>query len=406
MRLQVRPKGRIVYPSTTCALRTDESFRERFDPEHHNSYSCLEELEIDMVLDLPLDPMHVVDEGACHKYFVTILFDSDYKISPYHVKRVNENMSLVSPYSPCEVARKTRPFTAKMKCTEWRQIRLYTGPVVLINHLSPDRYAHFLTFHVATKILSSPRFYRKYINYAKELLLTFVRNGVILYGNTFCVYNIHNLIHIANDCENFGPMQSFSAYPFENHLGVIKRLSRKSEKPLQQVVKRLAELDHTQKIYNVSETEGFVFKFEHNDGPVLKKLNGDEKQYRQVNFKNFVLCATKRDNCAAKGDNCELLEGNLVVIIENFIEIGSKQFIIGRAFESLTNLYPEPFYSPGLDIYKCENLSGTLQQWPIEKVLFKVYLMPIPNFSSFCSLSIRRHVANLNKLATVKLTKV
>ena len=110
--------GRIVYPSTACALRTDESFRDWFDPEHHNSYSCLEELEIDMVLDFPLDPMHLVDKGAFHKFFVTILDDSDYKISSFHVKRVKENMGSLSKYTPREFARKSRPYTTKMKSTE------------------------------------------------------------------------------------------------------------------------------------------------------------------------------------------------------------------------------------------------------------------------------------------------
>lgn len=118
-------------------------------------------------------------------------------------------------------SRKPRPFTTKMKATEWRQLRLYTGPVDLVNQITSERYANFFTFFVASKILSCTRFHVQYGQYAKELLRNFVQNGSILYGPTFISYNIHNLIHIADDCNRLGALDSFSAYVFENHLCVI-----------------------------------------------------------------------------------------------------------------------------------------------------------------------------------------
>ena len=51
-----------------------------------------------------------------------------------------------------------------------------------------------------------------------------------------------------DDVRNFGSLDSFSAYPFENHLQRIKNLVRKSAKPLQQIVKRLSELEINQVI--------------------------------------------------------------------------------------------------------------------------------------------------------------
>lgn len=69
----------------------------------------------------------------------------------------------------------------------------------------------------------------------------FVKKAAILYGKSFVCYNIHNLIHLEGDVTRFGPLHTFSAYPFENKLGQIKRLLRKSEKPLQQIVKRLGD---------------------------------------------------------------------------------------------------------------------------------------------------------------------
>ena len=60
IRLQVKPKGRIAFPSVQSPLRTDYSFRERFDPDHHVDLTDLEELPIDMVFDFPFEPMHLV----------------------------------------------------------------------------------------------------------------------------------------------------------------------------------------------------------------------------------------------------------------------------------------------------------------------------------------------------------
>ena len=56
-------------------------------------------------------------------------------------------------------------------------------------------------------------------------------------------YNIHNLIHLRDDVRKFGPLDAFSAFPFENHLQTIKHLLRKHDKPLPQVIRRLLEIE-------------------------------------------------------------------------------------------------------------------------------------------------------------------
>lgn len=45
-------------------LRTDENFRNRYQPEHHHIKSILEELPIDMVKQFPTsDALHLFDLG-------------------------------------------------------------------------------------------------------------------------------------------------------------------------------------------------------------------------------------------------------------------------------------------------------------------------------------------------------
>ena len=235
-----------------------------------------------------------------------------------------------------------------------------------------------LTLHVAVKILSSERFCIQFNAYAKSLLQVFAENASRLYGKTFITYNIHNLVHLAEDVMMFGPLYSFSAYLFENRPGTIKRLLRKSEKPLKQIIKGLAELQQNSSP-NVSTSDSkFHFRVEHKNGPLLPLFINGSKQFGIVEYKKFTL--TLKD-----GDNCVLLHERVVVKIENIVELSCKPFIIGKNFRNLKNLYPHPFDSTDFDIFQCSDLSDELRYWPLEFVQFKMYLMPLSGLQSFAA---------------------
>jgi len=77
---------------------------------------------------------------------------------------------------------------------------------------------------------------------AKKLLKYFVLNAKEHYGETFCVYNVHSLIHIHEDVQYFQTsLHTVSAFQFENYLQTIKRYVRSKHNPVVQIVKRLAE---------------------------------------------------------------------------------------------------------------------------------------------------------------------
>lgn len=52
--------GRVCLVGTYAPLRTDESFRNQYNEEHHQGTSPLEELPIDMVRDIPLEYLHLI----------------------------------------------------------------------------------------------------------------------------------------------------------------------------------------------------------------------------------------------------------------------------------------------------------------------------------------------------------
>ena len=111
----------------------------------------------------------------------------------------------------------------------------------LVDVVSSDVYNHFMMLSVAIYCLSSPLFHERYNLYSDQILEIFVKDFGKLYGDYNLVYNVHGLVHIAKDVRSFGPLEHFSAFVFESFLGRLKRLVRKQNFPLQQVIKRFSE---------------------------------------------------------------------------------------------------------------------------------------------------------------------
>ncbi|KAB0804630.1 hypothetical protein PPYR_01600 [Photinus pyralis] len=107
-------------------------------------------------------------------------------------------------------------FVDKWKATEFRQFLLYTGPFALKGELPNDQYKHFLLFHVAIR--------------------RFVEDFDLFYGDNSITYNVHNLIHLTDDEKINGPLDNFSAFPYENFMKDIKICVNSSNFQLQQNV--------------------------------------------------------------------------------------------------------------------------------------------------------------------------
>lgn len=59
--------NRVVLLDSDCEMRTDASYRQQKDPDHHKGTSVLVDLPIDLVRDVPLDYMHLVLLGVVKK---------------------------------------------------------------------------------------------------------------------------------------------------------------------------------------------------------------------------------------------------------------------------------------------------------------------------------------------------
>ena len=71
----------------------------------------------------------------------------------------------------------------------------------------------------------------------KQLMEYFVEQGKVLYRNEFQVYNVHSMIHLADEVQEYGSLDACSAFPFENYMQKLKRLIRSGKNPIVQIAK-------------------------------------------------------------------------------------------------------------------------------------------------------------------------
>ena len=81
------------------------------------------------------------------------------------------------------------------------------------------------------------------MDYATKLLEFFVKNCQHIYGDSFTVYNVHLLLHLADDVRHFNcSLNKISCFPFENYMQQLKKHVRYGKSPIVQVAKRIAEI--------------------------------------------------------------------------------------------------------------------------------------------------------------------
>ena len=226
-----------------------------------------------------------------------------------------------------------------------------------------------MLLHVGIKILATDTLCREFNDYAKQLLILFVRQCKDFYGNKFLSYNVHNLIHLADDVLNFGPLGAFSAFPFENHLQSIKRLLRKLDKLLPQVIRRIQEIEKNSLQETNKESGVTVLKKTHTNRPFLNSCNG--KQFKILSYKSWIL---KTDNAA---DRYVILNDGKVVQISNLVNNLTGIHIIGKYFTAKEDFYTSPLNSTRLEISSVNLKSlSRLQSWPISSMKCKVLFIP------------------------------
>lgn len=197
-----------------------------------------------MVNQIALDYMHLICLGRTKRLLLFWVKGSkNVRLNVEHQKYICNTILAIRFSIPSEFARLPRSLDAvdKWKATEFRLFLLYLGPVILKSIMSNEYYIHFLTFSIAIRILCDPKLCIQMNDYAHNLLVYFVDHYKNLYGREYMSYNVHNVLHLANEVKTFGPLDKFSCFQFENYLRSIRRKVQNSGQPLEQLINRISE---------------------------------------------------------------------------------------------------------------------------------------------------------------------
>jgi hypothetical protein len=204
-----------------------------------------------MVKNFPVDYMHSVCLGVMRRLIdAWVKGPKSVRLSCSQIKRVNERLSFLESMIPSTIF-KRRPKNLTdyhtWKATELRQFLLYSGPIVMKNVLSAECYKHFNYLSCAVAILVT-RGYHSFGDppmflQAHDMLLHFVQCAAKIYGPDFMVYNVHSLIHLAAEAQEFGSLDDCSAFPFESYLGRLKKRVRSGKNPIVTLVRHMEGLE-------------------------------------------------------------------------------------------------------------------------------------------------------------------
>lgn len=358
---------RMTFPECEASLRSDVMFDEMVDEEHHRGDCILKELQIGLVSQFPLDYMHLVCLGVVRK--VMMLWISgplSIRQGACIINRISEAVISLKAFLPRELARKGRSLSEieRWKATEFRTFVLYTGPLVLKGKLSKLFYRNFILLHVGITILTNLEMSAQYCDYAEELLVSFVKDFALLYGKDMLVYNIHSLTHLANDVRAFGPLTSFSSFPFENYLKSLKRLVRKPSCPLQQVIRRLIEKKESKKSFRKITP---ACKKQHFAGP-LPIYCPPCNQFEELHLENFMISIKKGDNAIQVHQD--------VFIVNNIVVVKNVPKLICTRFNTKGPFFTKPLNSIDLNIVFVKNMGCRNETFCISDVYAKVVLLP------------------------------
>ena len=183
------------------------------------------------------------------------------------------------------------------------------------------------------------------LNYAKKPNICFVNRFNMLYNNCSTVYNVHGLLHIADDVKMLGNLDSYSAFPFESFLGVLKTKVHSGWKPLAQVCRRLSEI-----------------------GTIARKDKLRANKKVEITINNNIIIPGKFK------DSCVLLHDKSICLVK----ARSKKKVILKKFIKKSALFTKPCDSSILDMYTVSQKNEMMEK-KISEIKCKCFIYPRKN---------------------------
>lgn len=356
--------------------RTNEEYIQQIDRDHHKRSSPLSHLPFDMVKDVVFEYMHMCCLGVMKKLTLTWshgTYTKNTKLSGIQILIISNRLKILSKYCPREFARRVESLAHcdQFKATQWRQIMLYIGVVCFKGVIKDYVYDHFLLFHIAMRVLISSVYNtNRNLVFSELAIKKFVLLCEDIYGLTFLSYNIHGLLHLVEDALRFGPLDSYSAFPYESSMVNFRKMCRKPHLSLQQIAARRAEQEQCKKNSIVQGNYIKVWK-KHEEGPLPYADNNSRtyNQYKFIKNQDMTIGVCVRDDCC-------ILSDSSICCVQNILQYKNNYFIVVQKFLQVTDFYSIGITSSSVGIYKCFELAHDYNIIPLENIKAKCFRMP------------------------------
>lgn len=185
---------------------------------------------------------------------------------------------------------------------------------------------------------------------------------------------MHNLCHLVDDVERFGPLDTFSAYSFESKLFMIKNLIRSGNLPLSQVARRVTELQSNLPVRNQSKVPRKCLNkyYKIDDFPLSLQSFLETREcnvYSCVKFEEFKI------DCNSDPDQWILLS-SLKIIKVHYILLcvdNDEMLLYGQYLKKLSDYFEKRVKSSSLQIFASDlELENSAQIFPINQFYAKM----------------------------------
>lgn len=371
---QVRRKMRTgtAFYGTDHEPRTDDDAINRFDTDHYlEEPSPLTQLNVGLVSCVPFEYMHPTLIGVMRKICDALIHAKHLQraqLSAYETNIVSVRLQAMDDSCPDDFQRRPRAINQfpDYKATEFRHLLLYAGAVILKGVLKEDYYEHYLLFHTSMRILASPNPSEYLLEIADKSLKLFVSSAEELYGPSFLSYNVHCLVHLTEDVRQFGPLDSYSAFPFENNMPMFQRFVRNHHRPLQQFALRLMERNRMFPSKRYVPSNRVVPSKKHFRGPLPPDTATEYVRYKQLMIGNTRYSVEMKNNC------CQMSDRSLCKIV-NILHDNNGYYFVVRRYINIENLYDTGIPSNQVGVYKCNDVGHELQIISIDNIISKCY---------------------------------
>lgn len=214
--------------------------------------------------------------------------------------------------------------------------------------LPEAEYNHFMLLSIATRICSCNA-YKRYLSIAKTLFELYVKNYINIYGRHCIGSNVHNLIHITEDMKRcgVGNLMEISTYKFENSLRMLTLNIKRTNRPLEQAVRRTVEKE------NIDQTSHKINSFDSTDfiPKTLCEFHDENRLlFRKIEIAPGVHISSNRNT----NNSWFLTKSNDIIkmLYAQNCEIGLK--VYGLKVKDKRPLFKVPIDSSVLDIYESD----------------------------------------------------